>query len=160
MAERTVLQTMLGATLHISATAPETYDAAGYQSTDFVWTEVNHVEDFGNHGPRSSVTNFTAVEDGAIQKFKTTTDHGQMNVTMGHMPSDAGQAIVYTAAGSRDRYQLKAVYPLGAGEVTAETHFLDVLVTSFEFQDGTVEGLRKVAATCEVCRAAVIVDAT
>lgn len=153
---------MSGALLSISATLPETYDAAGYESTDFVggWSLVGQIENYGNHGGSANVSTFTAVADGVVQKFKGAKNYGTMNVVVGNLPSDAGQAIVDAAFESPNRYSVKIEYPLRAGEATKETHYLDVLVTQREWQDGAVDDPRKVNCTFEVCRAPVVVDAT
>jgi hypothetical protein len=38
MPARSNIQSLEGAIISISATRPDTFDAAGYQSTDLVWT--------------------------------------------------------------------------------------------------------------------------
>ena len=61
MAEGTVLHTMSGATLAISASLPATYNAAGYGATGMTYTTVGEIENFGNHGVTANVTTFTAI---------------------------------------------------------------------------------------------------
>jgi hypothetical protein len=160
MAEGTVLQTMSGAVLSISANLPATYDAAGYGATAVVFTTVGHAENFGEHGGEKNVSQFTAVSDGVIQKFPGAINYGALNMTLGCMPSDAGQDIVDAAFASRNRYSLKIAYPTRTGESSGEIHYLDVLVTKRVWQDGAVDDVRKLAATFEVCRAPVVVAAT
>jgi hypothetical protein len=160
MAEGTVLHTMSGATLAISASLPATYNAAGYGATAMVYTTVGEIENFGNHGVTANVTTFTAVANSVVQKFKGSKNYGTMNLVIGNMPSDAGQDIIETAAESTARYSVKISYPTRAGESTAEIHYLDVLVSKREFQDGAVDDVRKIAVDFEVCRAPVIVAAT
>ena len=64
MAEGTVLHTMSGATLAISASLPATYNAAGYGATGMTYTTVGEIENFGNHGVTANVTTFTASDFG------------------------------------------------------------------------------------------------
>lgn len=160
MSERTVLQTMSGAIFSICATLPESYDAAGYQSTDLVFSEVGEIENYGEYGVTANVSNFTAVKTAIVQKFKGAKDYGTMSMTLGNMPSDAGQDIVEAAVESQNRYSVKIEYPLASGEVTKETHFLDVLVTKRTFMNGAVDDVRKLSVDMAVCRQPVIVAAT
>lgn len=160
MAEGTVLQTMSGAMLAISATLPATYDAAGYGATGVVFTTIGHAENFGEHGGEKAVTNFTAVGDGVVQKFPGAVNYGAMSVMLGNMASDAGQDLVDAAFASRNRYSIKVTYPLRTGETTPEIHYLDALVTKRTWQDGTVDDVRKVSVTFELCRQPVVVAAT
>ena len=83
-----------------------------------------------------------------------------MSLTLGNLPSDAGQDIVETAVESNNRYSVKVTYPLRAGESTPEIHYLDGLVTKREFQDGSVDDVRKLAVDFEICRKQVVVAAT
>lgn len=160
MSEGTVLQTMSGATLGISASLPATYDASGYGATSITYTTVGSVEDFGEHGGQAQVSNFVAVADGVVQKFKGSIDYGSMNVMLGQVSSDAGQDLIDTAFASKNRYSIKVTYPSRTGESTAEIHYLDALVTKRAWQDGAVDNVRKVSVTLEICRAPVVVAAT
>jgi len=160
MSEGTVLQTLAGATLSLSATLPATYDAAGYGATGVVFSAIGSVEDFGEHGGEKSVSNFVAVGDSVVQKFPGSVNYGALSVIVGHLPSDSGQDLVNTAFSSRNRHSLKITYATRTGESTPEIHYLDVLVTKRVWQDGQVDNVRRVSITFEVCRAPVVVDAT
>lgn len=160
MAARTVNQTMSGATLSISAALPATYDAAGYAATGMTYTAVGQVENFGNHGVTKQVTEFTPVADGVVQSYSGSKNYGTKSLTVGYIPGDAGQILMRTASESALRYSVKIAYPLGAGETTGEIHYLDVLVTKLENQDGAVGDVRKLMTDLKVCRQPVIVDAT
>ena len=160
MAEGTVLQTMSGATLGISASLPATYNAAGYGATGMSYTSIGKVEDFGEHGGEAQVSQFVAVEDGVVEKFKGATNYGAMNLMLGQLSSDAGQDLVDAAFASRNRYSVKVTYPLRTSEATPEIHYLDVLVTKRTWQDGSVDNVRRLSVTFEICRAPVVVAAT
>lgn len=160
MAEGTVLQTLAGATLALSATLPATYDAAGYGATGTVYTTVGNVEDFGEHGGEKAVSTFTAVADSVVQKFPGSVNYGTMQLVIGNLPSDTGLDLIDTAFASRNRYSAKISYATRTGESTAEIHYLDVLVTRRVWQDGSVDNVRRVSVTFEVCRAPVVVAAT
>lgn len=160
MAEGTVLQTMAGAVVAISASLPATYDAAGYGATGITYTTIGQVEDHGTHGVTANVPTFTAVADGVVQKFKGSKNYGTKTLVLGNLPSDAGQDIVETAVESQNRYSVKITYPTRTGEATAEIQYLDVLVTKREYQDGAADAIRKLSVTFEVCRKPVVVAAT
>jgi hypothetical protein len=160
MSERTTLQTMLGAALAVSANLPATFNAAGYTASAVVFTSVGQVENYGNHGMTAAVTPFTPVDTGVVFKMKGSKDYGAMQLVIGNLPSDAGQDILAAAAESANRYSIKITYPLGNAEATPETHYLDVIVSSFAFQDGAVNDARKINVTLDLCRAPTIVAAT
>lgn len=160
MSEGTVLQTMQGAVLAISASLPATYDAAGYAATAVVYTAIGSIEDHGRHGVKATISKFTAVDDGIVQKFKGSKDYGTKSLQLGHMPSDAGQVILAAAAESKNRYSVKITYPLRAGEATPETHYLDAVVASRENSDGQADDVRKLMVDLEICRKPIVVSAT
>lgn len=160
MPARTVNQTMSGATLGISATLPATYDAAGYGTSGPVFTTVGQIENFGAHGMTANVPKFTAVADAIVQKFKGSKDYGTIQLSIGHVPGDAGQVILAAASESQNRYSAKITYPTGTGESTPEIHYLDVLITVRAINDGAVDDIRKAMVTLEVCRKPVEVAAT
>lgn len=160
MSERTIIQSMAGATLALSATLPVTYDAAGYADTDIVWTTVGEVENFGNHGMTAQIMEFTAVDDAVVQKLKGSKNYGTMQLVLGNIASDTGQDLIATASESTNRYSAKITYPLGQSEATPEVHYLEVLVASREFVDGGANDIRRINVALAVCRKPIEVAAT
>jgi hypothetical protein len=158
MPERSTLQTMSGAVLAISANVPASYNQAGY--TALSYTPVGEIENYGNHGASAGVSTFTPVASGVTAKFKGSKNYGTMNLVLGALPSDLGQDIIEAAIESNNRYSVKITYPAGAGETNGEIHYLDVLVTKREWQDGSVDDVRKIAVDFEICRKPVVVNAT
>ncbi len=160
MTVRTVIQSLTGAVLALSATRPPVFDAAGYSDTTIVWSTIGQVESFGAHGRTTQEITFTAIADGIVQKLKGSANFGNKTFSLGHVPGDAGQALLKTASQSQNRYSARVTYPLGDGEVTNEIHYMDVLVMSREFQDGDANTVRKVAVGFGLCREQVEVAAT
>lgn len=160
MTARTNAQSLTGAVLAISATRPATFDSAGYSDTTIAWTAVGQIENHGSHGMQAQIIEFTAVEDGVVQKLKGSKNYGTKSMTIFNIPSDAGQAILATASESQNRYSARITYPLGDGEVTNAIHYLDVLVSSREFQDGTANDVRKLAVAFAICKKPVEIAAT
>jgi hypothetical protein len=160
MTARTNIQSLSGATLWLSAQRPNTFDAAGYIDSLIAWSLVGQVEDFGTHGMQAQILTFTAVADAVVQKLKGSKDYGDMTMTLGGVPSDVGQALLALASESQNRYSARILYPLGDGEVTPESHYFDVLVGSREFNDGSVNNVRKTAVKLSIARKQVEVAAT
>jgi hypothetical protein len=160
MTARTTIQSTVTTLVYLSATRPPTFDAAGYDSTDVVYTLIGEVETVGEHGPQAEVIRFTSVNDGIVQKLKGSVDHGSMELTIGHVPGDAGQILALAGMNAQTRYSMKIAYPAGDGESTGEKHFLDVIVSQFRWIDGGANDVRRVRFTAEVCKAAVVVSAT
>lgn len=153
MVARTSLQSITGATLGLSATLPATYDEAGYTASVMEFTNVGKMENWGNHGVVANVATFKDVETGTVEKIKGSKDYGTMNMTVGSIPTDAGQILLLAASESNLHYSAVLTYPDG------EEHYLDVLVSKHEFQDGGADDLSKVGVDIAICRQPIIVDA-
>ena len=153
MAARTDIISISGATIAISATLPATYDAAGYGATTITYTAIGKVETYGNHGVTANVSTFTPVDTATVTKIKGHKDYGVMNLVFGSMPTDAGQIIVLAASESNNHYSIKLSYPDG------EIHYIDVIVSKYEYQDGSVDDVAKVNVDFQVCRKPVVVAA-
>jgi len=152
MAQRTVVETISGATLAISATIPATYDQAGYEATNVVFTAIGEVENYGNHGVNKTIVEFTPVDTSVVTKLSGSKNYGTMALTLGYLPSDAGQALLLTASESVAHYSIKLTYP------DTEVHYLDVIVAKFEYQDGSVNDVQRLSVDIALTRAPVIVS--
>ena len=150
---RTVVQALAGATLAVSAVIPETYDQAGYESTDLVFTAVGEIEDHGSHGVNATITEFTPVDTAVVAKVKGSKNYGSKSLVIGNLPSNAGQAILKAASESTSHYSVKVTYPDGV------VHYLDVLVASFEYRAGQVNDVQKIGVTLAICQPPVVVAA-
>jgi hypothetical protein len=150
-AERTVIEGLSGCTVAISATLPATYDAAGYGATSVVYTAIGQVESYGDHGVTAAITEFTPVDTAVVTKVKGSKNYGNMSLTLGCLPSDAGQDIVQTASESNAHYSLKLTYP------DTSVHYMDVLVSKFTDLGGDVNDVHKISAEFAICRKPVIV---
>lgn len=151
MAERTVIESLAGATLAISASLPATYDAAGYGATTITYTAIGEVESIGDHGVTASVTEFTPIGTSVVAKVKGSKNYGTMAVTLGAMPSDAGQDIIEAASESNAHYSVKLTYP------DTSIRYLDVLVSKFSQSGGAVNDVHKISCEFVICRKPVVV---
>jgi hypothetical protein len=153
MPARTVVETLAGARIGISASLPTTYDAAGYDVSSLQFTPIGDVENYGNHGVVAAVTEFTPVDTAVVTKLKGSKNYGTMTMSMAYIPGSAGQLLVRTASESNAHHSVEIRYPDG------EYHYLDVLVTKFEYVDGAVNDARKVNFDLAICRPPVVISA-
>lgn len=153
MAARTSVISVSGATLSISAGLPATYDSAGYGATTITWTAIGKIDNLGNHGVKANIAKHTPIDTAVVSKIKGSKDYGVMNLTIGSIPTDAGQVILVAASESNNHYSAKLTYPDG------EIHYLDVIVASFEYKDGAVDDLSGINVDLEICRKPVVVAA-
>jgi hypothetical protein len=68
--------------------------------------------------------------------------------------------IIAAAVESKAHYSVKITAPTGDGESTGEIVYLDVLVTAYENVEGTVNDIRKLNVTFDICKKPVVVAAT
>lgn len=151
MTQRTVIESLAGALLSISATLPATYDAAGYDVSSIVFTPVGQIENYGTHGVTAVVTEFTPIDTAVVTKVKGAKNYGVKSIVIGNMPGDAGQAILKAASESSAHYSIEIRYP------DTSFHYLDVLVSKFDYVDGAVNDVSKVNVDLVLCRAPIII---
>jgi hypothetical protein len=138
---------------YISATLPDTYDQAGYESTDLVWTEITDVSDFPSYGPKRATGTFTPI-NGNIGKFVGAPNYGSGTFTCADEPTDPGQIICAAAAASNGtHYSMKVVSP------DTETDYLDVIIAGWELAPARENVAKTRTGTLEVCDAIVNVAA-
>lgn len=129
------VQTAAGTVIYISATQPETFDLAGYQSTDIVFSAIGEVTDAGSHGRKYAEITHKPIGSRGVQKFKGSFDIGQKTVQMALDMDDAGQDICRTAALSDADYSFKVAYPNG------DADFFSAKVMSFEKSVSNVDSI-------------------
>lgn len=101
-----------GSTLAISVGTPTSQDAAGYAALSY--TEIGGIEKIGTVGSVYAKIEFQPFQ-GAKQKYKGSADYGSLAPTLAHDESDAGQAILRTAADDETNrlYAFTLTYPTG-----------------------------------------------
>lgn len=75
------------------------------------WTEVGLVETCGEFGDKSSVVTFAAINDARMRKQKGIRDAGDLMLTVGWDPADAGQIALDLAEEDDSAYAFKVVLP-------------------------------------------------
>lgn len=150
---RTAVESNTGQTFAISPNIPLTFDEAGYEASAVVFTTIGEVETMGPYGVTRQVIEFTPVDTGIVTKMPGSKNYGNMEATLGNVPANAGQAIVKAASESNNHYSVRVTYPDG------EVHYLDVIVTSFEYAGGGANDVERVNFGFAVTRAPVVVPA-
>lgn len=133
-----------GTTLAVSATNPETFDQAGYESTDIVFTTVGEITDLGEFGREYALVTHNPVATRGTQKFKGSFNQGTMNMALGLDTDDAGQIILKAASLSDNDYSFKVTTQNG------DVYYFQAKVMSFKVGIGTVDQITAATVTLEL----------
>jgi hypothetical protein len=95
MAATTSVFTVAGTTIGISASAPATYDAAGYAA--LTYTNIGNIEDGGSHGRTYAEVTFNPIDSRGTQKFKGSYNEGNKTLSVGLNSDDAGMILLKAA---------------------------------------------------------------
>ena len=108
-----VAQTGAGSTLAISAAAPASADAAGYDALSMI--EIGGVEKIGAFGASFDKVEFQPLK-GAKQKYKGPVDYGALQPSIALDSADAGQTLLQTANDDETQklYTFRVTLPDGA----------------------------------------------
>jgi len=71
-----------------TTTPPATADAAGYAALTYV--DIGCIESLGSFGGTATITNFTCLNDGIVQKIKGSRDNGDLEITVALDDTTAG----------------------------------------------------------------------
>ena len=152
MAAHTFVASYTDAIYAISATLPDTYDAAGYASTDLVYTTIGKVKTFIPYGSKRPINEWAPIR-GAVEYSKGAPRYGSADMTLGDVPADAGQVIMKAAEASANHYSMKITYPDG------EVHYLDILVAGWQLVQAGEGVFMERMCTLSVCKDPVVVAA-
>jgi len=94
--------TAAGTTLGVSATAPGTFDASGYEALTLV--DIGEITDYGSLGRVYNEITHNPVADRATYKFKGSYNEGTMSLTLAKAATDAGQIVLDAALDSDADY--------------------------------------------------------
>lgn len=94
--------TSAGTTLGISAALPATYDATAFALLTF--TSIGEITDMGEFGREYALVTHNPLGDRRTVKRKGSYNDGALTMSLGRVPSDAGQALLLTARDDDDSY--------------------------------------------------------
>lgn len=98
------VRTSAGTTLYVSASAPATYDAAGFTTLFSGMKEVGEVTDLGEFGRQYELVTHKALGRRNTVKRKGSYDDGSITLPMARDVKDEGQRLLGAAALSDDSY--------------------------------------------------------
>ena len=141
------VRTSAGTTLRVTATAPATFDAAGY-GTLFGASPapalVGEITDLGEFGREFALVTHMPVGSRGTQKFKGSFNEGTMNLSLGLDTDDAGQIIMKTASLSDDDYYFQVTTQNG------DKYFFAGKVMSWKVGVGGVDSITTATAALEL----------
>lgn len=154
------IDTAAGAKLYIGDVAAASVNTeAEYEALNFI--EVAEIEDLGEFGDEVGVTQFTALNDGRVRKFKTSYDAGNCALVVGYDPHDNGQDALKDALATKFDYGFKVVLNNGADGSPSRptTWYFRAKVTSFRNIVGNVENIVRANVNLAINSAILELDA-
>jgi len=145
------VRTSAGTTLQISASAPSTFDASGY---DAVFTAspgpatVGEITDLGEFGREYALVTHMPVGSRGTQKFKGSFNEGTMALSLGLDTDDAGQIIMKAASISDNNYSFKVTTQNG------DVYYFQAKVMSFKVNVSGVDSITTATTSLELTTSA------
>lgn len=134
--------TTAGTTIAVSASAPATYDSAGYAA--LTYTAIGEVTDLGEFGREYALVTHNPIGTRATQKYKGSYNEGAITLAVGLDTDDAGQDLLTTASTSDSNYSFKVTAQNG------DVYYFIAKVMSFKRQFGGVDQITTGAITLEI----------
>jgi hypothetical protein len=88
----TNIELSVGTVISATASQPATEDQTGYEALS--WTVVGEVTDIGESGGSATITTFTPVASGVVNKRKGSIDYGTMALAIAKDAADTGQILL------------------------------------------------------------------
>jgi len=134
------VMTTAGSTFGVTATAPGTYNAAGFNALSF--TSVGEVTDMGEVGHEYALVNHNSIAVRRVQKLKGSYDAGAVTLQFGRDYTDAGQTALTTALAADTSVSCRVTLQNG------KKLYFTGLVTSFKTNVGQSDQIT--AASCVI----------
>jgi hypothetical protein len=135
-----------GTTIGISATAPATFNVAGYDAVAF--TTIGEVTDLGEFGRVYNLIKHNPIGNRGTVKLKGSYDEGQINMQLGLDTVDAGQVIAKAASLSDADYYFEIITQNG------DKYWFPAKVMSFKVSVGGVDSVTSANIGLELTTAA------
>ena len=139
------VRTSAGTTLKVTASAPATFNSAGYTTlftASPVPATVGEITDLGEFGREFALVTHNPVGTRGTQKFKGSFNEGTMTLSLGLDTDDAGQIIMKAASLSDNDYSFMVTTQNG------DKYFFQAKVMSFKVAVGSVDSIT--TATCSL----------
>lgn len=136
------VRTSAGTVFSVSATAPTTYDAAGFAALTF--TTVGELSDLGSFGKKFNLVTFNPLGDRKTVKRKGSYNNGTLAIKMGAAPTDAGQIIMQAGSDSDNSYSFRVVTQSGS------TYYFSGQIMGFMLEVGSVDQIMGASGDVEI----------
>ena len=136
------VRTSAGTTLKVGASAPATFDAAGYAALTL--TAVGEVTDLGEFGREYALVTHNPVGSRATVKKKGSYNSGTMTLSLGLDTDDAGQVLLKAASLSDADYSFCVTTQNG------DKYYFQAQVMSFKVGVGSVDQITTASVTLEL----------
>jgi len=140
--------TSAGTRFGITATAPATFDAAGYGALSF--TDIGDIVDGGSVGKTYNVTNHNPVGDRATYKIKGSYNNGTQTLQGAKVPDDPGQIIVLQAVDSDADFYFSVELNDNPDGLTNTFLYYSAIVTSAPTNIGGVDSITDTTYTVDI----------
>ena len=134
--------TSAGTTLGISASAPATYDDTGFVALTF--TDIGEITDMGEYGREYALVTHNPLGDRRTVKRKGSYNDGALTMSLGRVPSDAGQVLLLAALDSDDSYSFEVTLQDGT------IQYFTGQVMSYTTNVGSVDQITGASVTGEI----------
>ena len=134
--------TSAGTTLGISANAPATYDETGFSALTF--TDIGEITDMGEYGREYALVTHNPLGDRRTVKRKGSYNDGALTMSLGRVPSDAGQVLLLAALDSDDSYSFEVTLQDGT------IQYFSGQVMSYTTNVGSVDQITGASVTVEI----------
>ena len=134
--------TSAGTKLHISASAPATYNSTGFAA--LTWTEIGEVSEMGEFGRQYNLVTFNTLGDRRTVKRKGSYNDGTIACQMARVPDDAGQTILVTAVNSDASYSIKVTLQDGT------VFYTTAQIMSYTTNIGNVDQITSATVNLEI----------
>lgn len=135
-------QSSAGSTFALSAQAPASENAAGYDA--LTYTVVSEITNLASFGTESSLISHMPIADRVVRKLKGSKNNGTMEIAYALDLQSTGQQMLKTAAESDSAYSIRVVLQDGT------KFYFRGLVMSAKREIGGVDSITAGSSTIEV----------
>ena len=140
----------VGTIISVDAAQPATEDQTGYEALTYV--AIGEITNIGESGGTATVTTFTPVNSGTVNKRKGSIDYGTMSLEIAKDASDAGQ--VDLKAGF-DGAQKQTVHSFKVVDASGDAAYFMGLISSFTTSRGDANTV--ISHNCNIERTSITV---
>lgn len=134
--------TSAGTTLGISAVLPATYTSTAFALLTF--TDIGEITDMGEFGREYALVTHNPLGDRRTVKRKGSYNDGALTMSLGRVPSDAGQALLLTARDDDDSYAFVVTLQDGTKQ------YFSAQVMSYTTSVGSVDQITGASVMVEI----------